>query len=106
MLYRVIFQANDNTYDLYCKQIYQSDLGGFIEIEDIIFQPNETLINPSEEKLRKEFEGVKRTFVPMYNLIRIDEVDHSGVSRVVQQRNDRVALFPNLSSQKFTPINN
>jgi len=105
MLYRVIFVANDKTYDLYCKQVYQSDLHGFIEIEDIIFQTNDTLINPSEEKLQKEFEGVKRTFIPMYNLVRIDEVEHSGVSRVVQQRNERVAMFPNLSTQKFTPGN-
>jgi hypothetical protein len=40
------------------------------------------VIDPSEDSLRHEFAGVKRFFVPMHSVVRIDEVDHEGTAKV------------------------
>jgi hypothetical protein len=36
-------------------------------------------VDPSEERLRHEFEGVQRFHVPLHSVIRIDEVEHTAV---------------------------
>ena len=35
-----------------------------------------------EEKLKAEFSGVKRTFVPLHAVVRIDEVEREGVNKI------------------------
>ena len=40
------------------------------------------LVDPSEEKLKAEFQGVKRSYIPMHAVIRIDEVEDSGPARI------------------------
>ena len=75
------------------KQVYQSDLYGFIEIEDYVFnERSQVLVDPSEERLKTEFTGVRRSFIPMQAVIRIDEVEKSGVSKI--SNGDNVSPFP------------
>ena len=38
-------------------------------------EKSQMVIDPSEDKLRTEFTGVQRSFVPMHSIIRIDEVE-------------------------------
>ena len=33
------------------------------------------IVDPSEEKLKNEFSSVKRSYIPMHSLVRIDEVE-------------------------------
>ena len=75
-LYKIIFQnTNGKIYELFAKQVYQSDLWNFLEVEEMVFTPkSEIVIDPSEEKLKAEFENVKRSFIPLQSVIRIDEV--------------------------------
>ena len=40
------------------------------------------LVDPAEEKLKAEFQGVKRSYIPMHAVIRIDEVENSGPARI------------------------
>mgnify|MGYP001351204290 CR=1 FL=1 len=41
--------------------VYQSDMYGFIVVENLVFGENTSLVvDPSEEKLKTEFENVKR----------------------------------------------
>ena len=40
------------------------------------------VVDPSEEKIKSEFENVKRTYLPMHSIIRIDEVDKQGASKI------------------------
>ena len=81
-MYRVLFQNQGQIYEVYARNIYQSDLYGFVEIEDYTFgNKSSVVIDPSEEKLRNEFEGVQRSFIPMHAVVRIDEVEKEGWPR-------------------------
>ncbi len=83
-VYRVIFHNQGNVYELYARSVSQGDLYTFIEVEDIIFgDRGGLLVDPSEEKLKSEFAGVARTFIPLPSVVRIDEVEKVGVNKIV-----------------------
>ena len=47
-----------------------------IEIEELVFgERSKLLIDSSEERLKSEFEGVRRTYVPLHSVLRVDEVE-------------------------------
>lgn len=78
-MFRIRFVNQDEVFELYAKSVYASDVFGFVVLEDFVFDTATTvLVDPAEEKLKSEFEGVKRTLVPMQSIIRIDEVDKRG----------------------------
>jgi len=82
-VYKVIFQNHSQIYEIYARQIYQSDMWGFIEIEEFIFgERSKIVVDPSEEKLKNEFNGVKRSYIPLQAIIRIDEVDKEGSGKI------------------------
>jgi hypothetical protein len=82
-VYKVIFQNGSQVFEVFARQIYQSDMWGFIEVEEFVFgERSQILVDPGEEKLKIEFNGVKRTYIPMQAIIRIDEVDKEGSSKV------------------------
>jgi len=95
--YRVVFQNNGEVVELYVRAIFQSELYGFIEVEEYLFgQKSAVLVDPSEDKLRAEFENVKRSYIPMHHIIRIDEVDRVGsVKSVKANAATTVSLVPN-----------
>ena len=94
-IYRVLFQNHGQVYEVYARNIYQSELYGFVEIEDYTFSnKSQVVIDPSEERLRSEFEGVKRSFVPMHAVIRIDEVEKEGVAKITATDGSKVTPFP------------
>ncbi len=101
-LYRIAFVNRGEIYEVYAKQIFQSDLYGFIEIEGFVFGSRaQVVVDPSEEKLKTEFDGVSRSYVPTHSVIRIDEVESLGtakVSPVTGQTN--VAQFPGMPPKR------
>jgi hypothetical protein len=81
--YRVVFQAQGKVYEVYAGEVSHHGMLGFVEIGQLDFpRRTELVLDPTEERLRSEFEGVKRTWLPMHSIIRIDEVDKRGVSKV------------------------
>ena len=63
-IFRVQFVSQDKVFEVFAKQIYSSDLYGFIEVEEFVFGERSGLIgDPSEEKLKAEFQGVKRSYI-------------------------------------------
>ena len=83
-IYKVVFVNQDHIYEIYVKTVYQSDLYGFVVVEDFVFGEKSTIvIDPSEEKLRTEFEGVERSFIPMHEIIRIDQVKKRGSPKIL-----------------------
>ena len=75
-VYRVRFVSQDKIYELYAKDAFQGELYGFVVLEDLLFDEHTTVVvDPAEEKLKSEFEGVARTIIPMHAVIRIDEVE-------------------------------
>ena len=94
-VYRVLFHSQGQVYEVYAHNIYQSDLYGFVEIEDYTFgNRSQMLIDPSEDRLRNEFEGVQRSFVPMHAIVRIDEVEKEGVAKITDSKGEKVTPFP------------
>ncbi len=84
-VFKVIFQNQGDVYEVYARQIFQSELWGFIEVEEFVFgERSQLLVDPSEEKLKAEFEGVKRSYIPLNSIIRIDEVEKEGKGRVTE----------------------
>ena len=71
------------------------DPGSRVTGYGLVCERSGVLINPAEEKLQTEFAGVKRTFVPLHSVVRIDEVEHEGVSKVRPvEGSDNVTPFP------------
>ena len=94
-LYRVLFHNQGEVYELYARNIYQSELYGFVEIEDYTFGTrSKMLIDPTEDRLRNEFEGVLRSFIPMQAIVRIDEVEKEGIAKITDGKGDKVTPFP------------
>ncbi len=53
------------------------------------------VVDPAEERLQREFEGVRRCYIPMHAIVRIDEVEKRGASRITEVgKTGNVALFP------------
>ena len=94
-IYKVLFHNQGQIYEVYAHNIYQSDLYGFIEVEDYIFgKKTQVVIDPGEDKLRTEFDGVQRSFIPMHAVIRIDEVEREGVAKVTESDGANITPFP------------
>ena len=80
-------RAREAVFEMYAKQIYQSDLWGFLEVEEFVFgERTQVVVDPSEEKLKAQFEGVVRSFVPMHSIVRIDEVERLGTPKISEAR--------------------
>lgn len=76
--------SQGRVYELYARSVGSADLFGFVEVANLLWtQKSSVLIDPSEDSLKHEFAGVKRFFVPMHSVIRIDEVDHEGSAKIV-----------------------
>jgi len=92
-IYKITFLNKGKVYEIFVRQVYQSDLYGFIEVEDFVFdERTQVLVDPAEEKLKAEFSGVKRSFIPMQAIMRIDEVDKGGVAKI--SSGDNITPFP------------
>ena len=75
--YKVTFSYQNEVYQVCARNVTSSDLYGLIEIGDFIFPSSSVIFQPGEERLRKEFEGIRRTLVPYHAVLRIDEVEES-----------------------------
>ena len=97
-LYKISYYNQDKVYELFAKKVYESDLYGFLVIEEVVFgSQSDLVIDPSEEKLKNEFESVKRSFIPFHNVIRIDEVKKQGACKIRDSKsssNNNVSAFP------------
>ena len=82
-MYRVVFLQEDKVYEVYARYLTEESLMGFIEIEELVFADDSALVvDPSEEKLRTEFAEVKRSYIPMHHILRIDEVVRKGPAKI------------------------
>ena len=95
LLYKVIFMSQGQVWEIYAKSISHEAMFGFVEVEQLVFgERSSVVVDPSEEKIKSEFENVRRTYLPMHSIIRIDEVDKQGVSKVSKLEGGNVAQFP------------
>lgn len=96
-IFRITFFNQNEVYEVYARQIYQSEMYGFVEIEEFVFgERSQVVVDPSEERLKQQFAGVKRSFIPMHTVIRIDEVEKEGVGKITEAKAGNVAHFPGM----------
>jgi hypothetical protein len=95
-IFKVIFHNQGKVFEIYARKVGHGSLFGFIEVEELIFGEKSTVVvDPSEEKIQVEFAGVKRTYLPLHSVIRIDEVRKSGTAKVsAADAASNVAQFP------------
>ena len=94
-LYKIVFMSQGQVYEIYARSVSHGSLFGFIEVEQLVFgERSSVVVDPSEEKIKSEFENVKRTYLPMHSIIRIDEVEKQGVSKISKLEGGNVAQFP------------
>ena len=102
-IYRVIFSQDEKVYEIYARYISEESLMGFIEMEELIFNDNSSVVvDPSEEKLKTEFQEVKRTYIPMHMILRIDEMEKRGSSKIKSPTaKGNVHHFPGVFNKKM-----
>tara|TARA_B100000405_G_scaffold41711_1_gene27850 strand:- start:45 stop:371 length:327 start_codon:yes stop_codon:yes gene_type:complete len=102
-IYKIIFIQLGEIYEIFAKQIFQSDMYGFLEVEEFIFTNDDQLVvDPSSEKLKTEFNKVKRSYIPIGAIQRIDEVIESGEAKI-KKTSSQASPFPlNIQPAKKT----
>jgi len=95
LIYKIIFMNQGKVYEIYAHSIAHGDLFGFIEVEKLVFgERTSVVVDPSEERIKSEFEGVQRTYIPMHAILRIDQVEKQGVSKISAVEGANVTQFP------------
>src|SRR5882757_9029207 len=94
-IFKVMFANQGKVYEIYARKVSHGSLFGFVEVEELVFGERSTVVvDPAEEKIKSEFEGVKRTYLPMHSVLRIDEVKKQGVSKITALESGNVTQFP------------
>src|SRR5918992_482114 len=95
-IFKILFVNQGKVYEVYARKVSHGGLFGFIEVEDLVFgERSSVVVDPTEERIRSEFSGVKRTYLPMHSVLRVDEVKKQGVSRITAlEGGSNVAQFP------------
>lgn len=97
-IYKVIFHNQGKIYEIHASHVNASNLLGFVEVDGLLFGTSDSgvLVDPSEERLKAEFANVKRTYVPMQAVVRIDEVEKEGINKItaVSEKGENVTPFP------------
>jgi hypothetical protein len=95
--FKIIFYQRDNIYEIYARQVTESDMYGFIVVEELLFgDASSVVVDPSEEKLKQLFDSVMRTYIPIHAVLRIDEVEKEGLSKITKTKNmgNNISPFP------------
>ncbi|HLS04889.1 MAG TPA: DUF1820 family protein [Wenzhouxiangella sp.] len=95
-LFKIAFINQGQIYELYSRSVVGSDLAyGFVEVSELVFETDHSVvIDPSEERLRTEFEDVEVLHLPLHSIVRIEQVKKRGKA-VIRDRK---------SGEKVTPL--
>jgi hypothetical protein len=96
-IFKIMFVNQGKVYEIYARKVAHGSLFGFIEVEELVFGERSTVVlDPGEERIKSEFAGVKRTYLPMHSVLRIDEVKKQGVSKITALEGSNVSPFPGM----------
>lgn len=97
-IYRIVFHNQGDVIEIYAHEVNQSTMYAFVEVGDIIFgERSKLVVDPAEEQLKARFAGVKRTYLPLHSIIRIDEVEKEGKNKILSHSDEKsgnVTPFP------------
>ncbi|SRR5258706_15258183 len=95
-IFKIMFVNQGKVYEVYARKVSHGSLFGFVEIEDFVFgERSGVVLDPGEERIKAEFAGVRRSYLPLQSVLRIDEVKKQGVSKIVALEGGNVMPFPN-----------
>ena len=95
-MFRIAFLNHGKVYELFCTGVCTSGLFGFVEVSGFIFGEKSSLVvDPTEEKMRDEFDGVEVLHLPMHSVLRVEQVKKKGQA-VIRDREsgEKVTPFP------------
>ena len=94
-IFRIVFINQGKVYEIYARKVSHGSLFGFVEVEELVFgERSSVVVDPGEERIQSEFAGVKRSYLPLHSVIRIDEVRKQGVSKISALEGGNIAQFP------------
>jgi len=95
-LFRIAFLNHGKVYEIFCSGVCTSDLLGFIEVSGLEFEDKDSLVvDPTEEKMRDEFEGVEILHLPMHSVLRVEQVRKKGPAIIRDRESgEKVTPFP------------
>jgi hypothetical protein len=94
-MFRIAFLNHGKVYELFCTGVCTSGLLGFIEVSGLIFGEKSSLVvDPTEERMRDEFDGVEVLHLPMHSVLRVEQVKKKG----------QVVIRDRESGEKVTPF--
>ena len=95
-LFKVVFLNHGKVYELYAEGVVSSGLWGFIEVSGLVFESGEgVVVDPTEEKMRDEFEGSRALHLPIQSVLRVEEVEQRGKCLIRdRQSGEKVTPFP------------
>lgn len=95
-MYKIAFLNQGKVYELFCRQVASSNLYGFIEASKLVFETDDSVvIDPTEERMREEFELTEILFLPVHAVIRIEKVSKRGACIIREQTTgEKVTQLP------------
>jgi hypothetical protein len=94
-IFRVMFVNQGKIYEVYARKVSHGSLFGFVEVEELVFgERSSVVLDPGEERIKSEFAGVKRSYLPLHSVLRIDEVRKQGTAKIVPFEGANVSQFP------------
>ena len=81
-LYRVSFILKEEIYEVCALGIANSNLFGFVEIDELVWDAEpSTIIDPAKERVREKFKEVACIFVPVHAILHIDLVEFDETAK-------------------------
>jgi len=94
-MYKIVFLSKGQVYELFAEAVESSHLVGFVTVSKLLFDTDAgVVIDPTEERMRREFAETEQLLLPMQSVIRIEKVKKRGAA-VIRDRT---------SGEKVTPL--
>ena len=105
IIYKITFIQDDSVFEIYARHVAESDMFGFLSVEHILFgEKSSVVVDPSEERLKAEFQGVHRTYIPMHSVLRIDEVEKQGSAKIKSTTKDASSNVTPFAKSLYKPL--
>jgi hypothetical protein len=85
-LFKISFiNEKKEVLQIFANEVNPTSFLGLIEVSDIVFiDASDILVTPDDEKIRKEFQDVVKTYIPISYVVRIDEVSVKKETPVIR----------------------
>jgi hypothetical protein len=106
IIYRTVFTHLDQVYTLYSKGVSEETLVGFIEVDSILSVSQDYLMSTETPENSfslyiHQMEGIKRTYVPMHAVVRVDEMTRQHYEFMVLNK-DNTANVQHIHGGKYS----